>query len=639
MIKGTIFDFPRFNYRAGFVAGIVLFLLILTTHPVHASQDRFGGVFQEGTDPHNLLSGMTWNELGDKMAEFGKKKQKLVDVEIIQRESTDPERRCEPPTFAGVWREGDYEQSLIGGLVWNDFNKQHKIQQKKYGMRLIDIETHVECGVRKYVGVFSKGSQSQTVKTGMSWVQLTNKFSSMHKAGRHLVDIETYEDNSKRYWAAIWDKGYKDEWLLALPRKEFEDKFFGGTEQLVDMESWRDEGGRQIAGLFYGSPNAAIMEIGENWQKFIPLWEQMSENQQRLVDLEVYPDTTDRRWENTFFQALNGKAMGWSFAVMESGFLAEAGAHGWARSPNETVNPSIPMNPALAMNVASVTKLLTVVGILKINEEMGNEEMGWNWFINMPFAAWLQAYYPDSTFGEGVWDVTIRDLMTQKTGMQEPDDDGKDFYALGSNYKERIGEWLKMDLVGTPGAGDASYYNHYFNLLVMVIEAATGKNYEKWMNDNIFYPIGIGPLACGPKDLTNDPLYYKELPDNGPGVYLSKPGDNCFDGPDGMGGAWYASPIDMARFIAAFRDGSILEPATIQMMESEIMAWYWHDDPSYPEVLGQKNGGLAKNGSGMGTDVMALIDQFDVAITFNSWVNNFSSEQLILDAYHAPEDW
>ena len=100
----------------------------------------------------------------------------------------------------------------------------------------------------------------------------------------------------------------------------------------------------------------------------------------------------------------------------------------------------------------------------------------------------------------------------------------------------------------------------------------------------------------------------------------------------------------MARFIAAFRDGSILEPATIQMMESEVMAWYWHG----PVVLGQKNGGVhigpeEEPQYGLGTDVMALIDQFDVAIIFNSWLwvvpyDNFA-ENLILNAYHAPEDW
>ena len=634
----SFFKLIRLICRYGIFIGAALLFISLTVHSVHASQDRFGGVFHEGTDAHNLEAGLTWNQLVDKMVEFGERGQKLIDVEIIQRQPLLPDR-CDPPTFAGVWREGNYVQSIIGGLIWEDFKEQFKIQQQRYGMKIIDIETHVECGIRKYVGVFSKGienrrrrkRQGQRIKQGMTWDKFEKKHSSLHKHGWHLIDIETYEDNGVRYWAAVWNKGYKDEWLWVLPRRQFEDlqQYVDGTQQLVDMESWREEDNRIIAGLFYGSNDPAIMETGENWPKFISLWAELSDDENRIVDLEVYPDTTDRRWENTFFQTLNGKAMGWSFAVVESGILAEAGAEGWARSPFEIINPSMSMMSGSVMNVASVTKLLTVVGILKVHELNGG-----TWFIDVPFASFFHTYYDTSTFGEGVNTVTLRNLMTQQTCMQEPD-----LHPLGTNYMDRIGEWLKMDLKSgcTPGTGPATYYNHYFNLLLLVIEAATLKDYETWMNNNVFSPVGIGPLACGPQTQLNDPLYYSELPALF-GISLDPPGTRCFEGPDEMGGAWYASSIDMARFIASFRNGTIISPASVQMMETEVMAWYWNNYNQYPEINGQKNGGISINGCGMGTDVMAFVDDFDVAIIFNS-AANVLSEQLIIDAYYAPEDW
>jgi CubicO group peptidase (beta-lactamase class C family) len=642
MIKAKCFfdSFQSICLKGAFaVAGLLLIGLL--AHSAHASQDRFGGVFHKGNDPHNLLAGITWQELGDIMAQYGERRQKLIDVEIIQRQSLYPDR-CEPPTFVGVWREGDYGQSLIGGLTWNYFKKEFK-QQHKYGMKLIDIETHVECGVRKYVGVFSQGFEHQKVKTGMSWSQFTKKYSSMHKAGWHLIDIETYKDNGLRCWAAVWNKGYQDEWLYVLPRKEFESiqEFLDGSQQLIDMESWRVERTRMIAGLFYGSPDPTIMETGENWPKFLSLWNEFSGNKKRLVDLEVYPDTTDRRWEKTFSQVLGGNAMGWSFAVVESGALAETGAEGWARSPNELINPSVPMEPHSVMNVASITKLLTVVGILKLHEQFGEN---FN-FIDWPIAYYLQTSY--SNIHQNVWNVTIRDVLTQKTGMQEPDPDTiPTWNELGSNYKDRIGNWLAMDLVGTPGTGVASYYNHYFNLLILIIEAATGQDYQAWMNANIYYLLGIGPLTCSPNNLSLDPLYYKKLPDNGLGGFFNQPGDTCFEG-DGNGGCWYASAIDLARFVASFRDGTILEPATVQMMENEIMAWY-----PWPPGVGphyQKNGGLCDgNIRGLGTDVMALDDDFDVCIIVNSWTSYayddpnqplIGLEDLILQAHDAPEDW
>lgn len=631
--------------RSASSIGARLLLIALLAHSTHASQDRFGGVFVAGNDAHNLLAGMTWQQLGEKMADLGREQQRLVDVEIIERGAPWPAPQ-NPPTFAGVWREGSYGQSLIGGLMWADFERE-VWTQRRLGMRLMDMETHLEYGTRKYVGVFrtaygtrvGSGVADQRLETGMSWDEFTAMYASLHDAGWHLIDIETYEDSGAWYWAAVWNEGYRDEWLYAFPRGTFEivQVFLDGSQQLVDAESWRVGGTRMMAGLFNKSADSAFMETGENWQKFIPLWEDLANHGHRLVDLEVYPDTTDRRWKNTFAKVLAPRAMGWSFAVMENGVLAEAGAQGWARSPYEFINGSAPMEPGSVMNVASITKLLTVVGILELHEQLGQN---FN-FIDWPIGYYLQGYY--SNIDPGVWNVTIRDVMTQKTGMEELDGaTSPKWDELGSNYKQRIGNWLKRPLVGTPGTGKASYYNHYFNLLILVLEAATGQDYETWMNANVYGPLGIGPLSGGPANLTSDPLYYAELPDYAFGVFFSRPGDSCFEG-DGNGGCWHASAIDLARLVASFRQGTILQPATVQMMENEVMAWYaW--GPYH-----QKNGGLCKgNAQGLGCDVMALADDLDVCLIVNSWTSYTCDgkkqppiclEDLIVQAYDAPEDW
>ncbi|MBA7609018.1 hypothetical protein ES703_16204 [subsurface metagenome] len=74
-----------------------------------------------------------------------------------------------------------------------------------------------------------------------------------------------------------------------------------------------------------------------------------------------------------------------------------------------------------------------------------------------------------------------------------------------------------------------------------------------------------------------------------PGDAFSQPGDSVFEG-EGNGGCWYASAIDLARLAASFRDGTILDPNTVQMMEDEVMAWYpW---PEGTTDYYQKNGGL-----------------------------------------------
>ncbi|MHC4172238.1 MAG: serine hydrolase domain-containing protein [Planctomycetota bacterium] len=638
MRKTASHDFIRSVFRQALFMSMFAFII---AYSAHASQDRFGGVFHDGDDAHNLLAGMTWTELGAQMKEFGEVGQKLVDVEIIQRQGMST-RGCDPPVFAGVWREGDYGQSLVGGLSWPDFFAAATEQRQRYGMWIVDIETHVECGVRKYVGVFNRTvvrgilDRPQMIKNSMTWEAFVWFFATYHSAGYHMIDMETYVDNGTRYWAAIWNIGTKDEWLYAWSRKEFEQnqESVNGSQRLVDMESWLDEGGRVVAGLFYGSADPAIMELGENWQKFIPYWEELSKDKKRLVDLEVFPDTVDRRWHNTFYDAFNGKIMGWQYSVFEDGNRAAAGGEGWARAPTEPLNPGIPMEPTSVLNIASITKLFTTIGIMELDEQ------NLNLLLDMPFAAYLQSIYTD--FGAGVWNVTVRDLLTQDSGMAIVV--GSQWDALGNTHAERVKNWVAMDLVGTPGGGNTVYYNPHYDLLLKVIEIIMGQDYITWMNANVLSKVGIGSLACSHANNTDATLYYEYLPDNNNGNLIPgvQPGSGCF------GGSWYASTDDVAGLMAALRKGLVLDPSSLKTMRDQAMAQYawWQNSDVY-----QKNGGLAfYDGAGkcygMATDVMSFPDGFDVALNINSWPNANDTcdpgivvEQLIYDAWIAQEDW
>ena len=120
-------------------------------------------------------------------------------------------------------------------------------QSKKYGMQLVDLETHLECGVRKYVGVFKQGTTQQAMLTDMTWQNFTNLFGGFHAWNWHLIDFETYKDGSQRRWAGVWEVGSKGEWIHLLPRAEFEklrEKLAlenpKKPKQLVDFESYRD---------------------------------------------------------------------------------------------------------------------------------------------------------------------------------------------------------------------------------------------------------------------------------------------------------------------------------------------------------------------------------------------------------------
>ena len=123
---------------------------------------------------------------------------------------------------------------------------------------------------------------------------------------------------------------------------------------------------------------------------------------------------------------------------------------------------------------------------------------------------------------------------------------------------------------------------------------------------------GIGPLSCGPWTLTDNTLYYGLSPDSRPGHEFGTVGDEC------IGGAWYASAIDLARHASGFRTHDVLHATTVEMMENEVMAWYpWSDGGFY-----NHNGGLCHNAvtgaQSVYADMMALDDDFDVGLIVNS---------------------
>ena len=72
--------------------------------------------------------------------------------------------------YGGVWRQGNEEQQIIGikrQLDWNDFSAEWEEFSKKK-LRLVDLETYVQDGSRKYAGVFHRGNDGYAL-----WVGLT----------------------------------------------------------------------------------------------------------------------------------------------------------------------------------------------------------------------------------------------------------------------------------------------------------------------------------------------------------------------------------------------------------------------------------------------------------------------------------
>jgi CubicO group peptidase (beta-lactamase class C family) len=132
-----------------------------------------------------------------------------------------------------------------------------------------------------------------------------------------------------------------------------------------------------------------------------------------------------------------------------------------------------PVTTDTAGPIGSVTKQFTGAAILKL-------EMQGKLNINDPITKYFKDAPPDK---EG---ITIHHLLTHTSGIPTPvgrcqaSTTRDDFVRMALNSK----------LESKPGE-KYSYSNHGYELLGAIIEIASGKSYEQYLNDNLFRPSGM----------------------------------------------------------------------------------------------------------------------------------------------------
>jgi hypothetical protein len=77
------------------------------------------------------------------------------------------------------------------GDDWDGFEAKWKELARK-NLRLIDLETWLDCKTRRYAGVFRSGTYSQALWVGDDWFGFEKQWQAQAKKGRRLVDIEVY---------------------------------------------------------------------------------------------------------------------------------------------------------------------------------------------------------------------------------------------------------------------------------------------------------------------------------------------------------------------------------------------------------------------------------------------------------------
>lgn len=236
---------------------------------------------------------------------------------------------------------------------------------------------------------------------------------------------------------------------------------------------------------------------------------------------------------------------GMSIALVRGGELVWSGAYGYA-----DLEQNRRMTVDAICRVESISKSVTAWGVIKLVEQ-GLVE------LDAPLQQYLGDWkLPESEYSEQ--NITVRRLLSQNAGLS--------LGTIGMEYPPEstmpsLRETMTQEtrLFREPGAG-FSYSNTGFNLLELLIETVTGREFADYMADEVLAPLGMYNSGFRWNEVTNStiPTGYdlrgKPVP-----VYVY---------PVKASGGLFAPVEDIARFVMAGMTGACCKNRAVLGQES-----------------------------------------------------------------------
>lgn len=305
---------------------------------------------------------------------------------------------------------------------------------------------------------------------------------------------------------------------------------------------------------------------------------------------------------------------GASLAVSRNDSLIYAKGYGWAEEEK-----GIRMEPSNILRVASVSKLVTAIGIMKLQEEkrlkLSDKVFGPDGILN-------DTVYTSSIRDKKFYKITVEDLLRHRAGFTNRHGDPmfSTRYIMTGNKLDEAPDHetllkiiLRRGLQYDPGTWQR-YSNFGYLLLSMVIEKVSGMDYETFMKKEVLEPAGCFDFHIAGNyyddKLGNEVKYYvhdnagltDEFNNSGRQV------ERCYGGSDVHGlagaGAWCASAAEICRLVASV-DMNPVVPDILSRRSVRAMTAYI-DKATFP--LGwadvKLNGEWVRSGTLSGTSAL-----------------------------------
>lgn len=276
---------------------------------------------------------------------------------------------------------------------------------------------------------------------------------------------------------------------------------------------------------------------------------------------------------------------GVSLSVMRNDSLLYSKGYGWADDKE-------PMEPNRILRMASVSKLITAVGIMILQERgqlsLKDQVFGPGGILDDSL---YNAVITDTLYTK----ITVEDLLRHKGGFSKKGGDpmfSTRWIMIQNQWKEvptkeqltkvQLSRPLKFE----PGTWQ-EYSNYGYLALSMVIEKVSGMPYEEFMQENVLHPAGcLGFKIAGNYYADKHPgevRYYvqkddepaEEFNNSGRKVPRSYGGNNV----TGLlgAGAWVGSTPELALLVASI-DGKPEVPDIISKESVDAMTEYFDPD-------------------------------------------------------------
>ncbi len=308
-------------------------------------------------------------------------------------------------------------------------------------------------------------------------------------------------------------------------------------------------------------------------QEFVLFEEEVEEPMPTPLNMLITNDMSDTKQTRRLDASIERFMRQWeirgaSFAIMRNDSLLYAKGYGYANAED-----SIKCEVKHLFRVASVSKLITAVAIMRLNEtgalSVNDTVFGERGILN------------DSTFlnyrDKKIKRITVEHLLRHTAGFSNPHGDAAFFPELVAKWMKRnlplsmddMVEYASKNRLRARPGGWFDYSNLGYIVLSKIIEKASGMPYEQYVKDSVLHPMGCYDIHLAhnfASDFRDNEVSYYEVKEAEPvqaydgsdTLVMKSLGGNNVRGLYGAGG-WVASPVELLKFVSAINRCSVKE--------------------------------------------------------------------------------